>query len=376
MNPQRFKLIFAACPLLFCFPVLPLNAAESISSTDAIVDSALMKEAPAQSPISPVTGRNLSVADSTRALLFSHLKGAQSTVGIVTEDQTDKRGRIYDLKGDVRIARKGSQKWKKAKKNIRLEEGDMLLTGKNGAASMTFDETYLNVTHIPQNTRAVLRSIEPTDIYLEDGTLYNFFDGLQEGSRWKVSTPTTVAAVRGTHFLANYTAASGQVISAVFDVPEDGHISTVTLIDVLSNGLKGTTLDIPEGRQIDLKAGQQPDPSLFKDIDPYWIEQIQKTLAHLAELRAEQNGVLPPTGGEGDGVNDAMNDVYEGVQNNALNARDLAEDVLRKNASPSESESNNSPNLLDQDLPDQESQEPPSEEGPDCESHDGPPQPD
>ncbi len=218
---------------------------------------------------------------------------------LMVSDRADKKGRVYEIKGKVKISKKGSAEWKSLSNNNWIEEGDAVLTEKSAYVSVTFDARYLNVTHIPENTRAVFKSIEPLDLFVEDGTVFNIFDGLSPKSDWKVSTPTAVATVRGTYFAVHFTAGNGDLFTATFKVPDDGHESFVELMDVLSGGGTGNAVNIPEGNQIYLKEGQTPDPSMFGGISQEWLDQIQEILKRLMKFRQNQGGnVLPPTSGE------------------------------------------------------------------------------
>jgi len=219
--------------------------------------------------------------------------------GMAATGQLDKQARVFEVTGSVKIAPKGSDNWQQAKIGTMIQEGDVVLTAKGGQASITFDERFLNVVYIPENTRAVFRSIEPTDIYLEDGTVYNVFDGLAPGSGWKVSSPVAVAAVRGTHYLVRYQKADGSYVTAVLDVPEDGESSEIKLIEVLDNGEEGKDLNIPEGFQIELKEGQSPDEDLIEKLDPEWLALIEDFMQSLDDERKKSNQkYVPATSGE------------------------------------------------------------------------------
>ncbi len=213
----------------------------------------------------------------------------------MVSDRADKKARVFEVSGNVKVTKKGSADWKKLRANTWIEEGDTVLTEKGGKASVAFDAKYLNVTHIPENTRAIFRSIEPLDLFIEDGTVFNMFDGLTPNSQWKVSTPTAVAAVRGTYFVVRFTAANGDIFTATFNVPDDGHESKVELKDVQS----GSAVDIPEGKEVDLKEGETLDASQLDDISQEWLDQIEELLKEVAEKRRNQgSNRLPPTSGE------------------------------------------------------------------------------
>ena len=211
-------------------------------------------------------------------------------------DEQDRRGKVYEIKGDVKISR-GGKGWQRLDNSNYIERGDIVLTSAESYVSVTFDNEFKNVSHLPANTRAVFKNIEPLDLMIEDGTVFNIFDNLPTNSQWKVSTPTAVAAVRGTHYVVNFTAADGSLFTATFNVPDDGHQSFVQLIDLLGNGQEGGSMDVPEGSQIQLKEGEVPDSSLLSQVSEPWLSQILEILKRLAEFR-RKNGFLPPTNGE------------------------------------------------------------------------------
>lgn len=277
------------------------QGAYAVSSRDLSVDAALLGDGGNMGMLPPTGAQGaLGVAASAGAQGLGAAQGSMKgqLSGLDNKSAEDKKGRIYEFKGKVRISRKEGEGWTQAKIGTMVREGDVVITSEGSSVSITFDDTFLNVTHIPENTRVVFRSIEPTDMFLEDGTIYNMFDGLKHGANWKVTTPTAVAAVRGTWWLVNYTSASGEFISATIQLPDDGVSSSVDVIDILENGSEGSTVNVPEGNQINLAANQEPDPSLLQKIDLEWLEKIQSSLEEVIAQRAENNDPLPPTGND------------------------------------------------------------------------------
>lgn len=319
----------------------PVQAADNSKSRDVSVDNLMVKNQ-GWMGVLPATAGEAAV-DAKLAgpgnFVNTTFPPARNLSGLVTADRSDKRARVYDIKGSVKMAKKGSQDWKEVKKDARIEEGFIVLTGKESYASVTFDLNYLNAVHIPENTRAYFRSIEPTDVVLEDGTIYNFLDGLSSNESWKVSTPVAVAAVRGTHYLVSFTSASGEFIEATINVPDDGHESSVEVISV-KDGKEGSSADIPEGYQIDLTEGETPDAATLEKIDPKWLQQIEDVLKKLAELR-KIGEPLPPTAGEfvEPGVLDpAGPDTVSGNSDNNLDPQDTALTPDEPSSSSSEEE--------------------------------------
>ncbi|MBN1688835.1 MAG: hypothetical protein JW893_07010 [Candidatus Omnitrophica bacterium] len=294
---QRKIFLYVICVFLISFHA---DAAQKSGGRDAQVDAALI--GPGMAGVLPATGsQSMSQAVSSSGagqFIDPGAVGRTSVKGVITMDQTDQWARVYQVNGNVKIASEGSDDWKKVKEGTVIQKGDVVVTNEGSSASITFDESLMNVTFIPENTRAVFRSIEPTDIYLEDGTIYNVFENLPKGSGWQVSNPVAVAAVRGTWYLVQYQASNGELITAVFDVPEDGQTSQVALIEVLEDGTEGSEVDIPEGFQIRWAAGDPLDSDLLEKIAPEWIQAIEGFLENLIEERKDNQGGLPPTGGE------------------------------------------------------------------------------
>lgn len=299
---MKSKSIFTAVAFAACFGALIQRAnAESPVVRDLAVDQALMADG-GMSGVLPPTGaqpfpgllpsgaRNHYV-DPVIPSMSQMPKGA-------AESRTDRQARVYEVTGDVKISSPSGSDWEPVLKGMIIKAGQIVLTSKDGSVSVTFDEAFSNVVHVPGGTRAVFRSIEPTDIGLEDGRIYNLFDGLSASKNWTVSTPTAVAAVRGTYFLVQFKSANGDFLSAVFDVPDD-HASKIELVDLLANGAEGSSVDIPEGNQIDLTDGAVLDESMLEGIDSEFLEEMRHVLEQLIDERAARYGeILPPTNGE------------------------------------------------------------------------------
>lgn len=115
----------------------------------------------------------------------------------------DHEASIYAVQGDVQILHKDTPTWERAQKGHKILEGDQIKTAPASYADISYNEFYLDNVRIEENTFAEFKSIEPTHLVLLDGKLFNILDGLA-GSPYEVSTPSTVAAVRGTRFQAAF----------------------------------------------------------------------------------------------------------------------------------------------------------------------------
>jgi hypothetical protein len=314
----------------FVFPVLMLfalsfalrttMASEKAVSPDAIVDTALQAD--------PTPAGRSGYAPSPSSLA-SYTPGTAPV--LITTMEDDQKAQIYDMKGTVKVGKKGGKEWLRAEKGMFIEPGDVLLTSKFGRAMVTFDQRYMNVVEVKANTRAVFKAIEPTELAIEDGTVYNIFDSLPKNSSWNVSTPTSVAAVRGTRFFVQYKTLSGEIVAANFNVEEDQ--SLVTLIDVLPDGSEGASLDIPEGKSIFLSQDQFPDASHLEGIDPKILREFKEILEKVLEMR-KKGQQLPTTAGEFD----PTPNLQQNILDNAVPELDQVLDIRNQNLPPPDQE--------------------------------------
>lgn len=310
MKKKQILVIAALCLSVSAY------AYSQTSARDADIDAKM--NAGSLMGVAPPTGSQaLPVSPATGAQKFidPYLPAAMHLSGVIL-GQTDGKARVYKVDGNVTIISKESPVEKKLKKNATIKPGDTIRTGAGASVSIAFDESYQNAVHIPQNTQALIDSIEPTNIIIENGTVFSAVDGLPQGSTWKVTTPSAVAAVRGTLYLVSFQAADGRFYSATVNVPDDGKTSAVDIQEIVGDA----SVDIPEGKEITLVQGQAPDDSLVKDLDPSTLDEIIKFFEELIKLREAEENVAPPTSGEttGLGVLDPAGSGVVGGENDPL----------------------------------------------------------
>ena len=157
--------------------------------------------------------------------------------GIAGQDNglRDHLAKVFNFDGDVRVLKHGSSQWMKVQKDMLLETGDQILTAKKSSIEIAYDPYFLNIARIEQNTKAEFRSIEPTDLHLEDGTIFSALDGLA-GNNYQISTPTAVAGVRGTTFDVSFDAPTGAIEANVYP-DASGHIGEIFLDPVGQGGV-------------------------------------------------------------------------------------------------------------------------------------------
>lgn len=112
---------------------------------------------------------------------------------------------VKEFHGDVQIQRAVSEKTIKVFKNMRLEEGDKIITGKDSKVILTADSDK-EIT-IAANTIAILSEFKKngtstdTVITIQAGGVGSKIDKkLDKNSNYKIKTPTAVMGVRGTEF--------------------------------------------------------------------------------------------------------------------------------------------------------------------------------
>lgn len=153
----------------------------------------------------------------------------------------DHKAQIFETEGEVSVLKKDSEIWQKAVKGMVLEEGDKIVTGAASHVDIAYDHFFLNIVRIKEKTKGEFRSIEPTQLFLEDGTIFSALDGLA-GQTYQISTPTAVAGVRGTTFDVGYDAQTGNLETHVFP-DQSSHIGKIAL-----TGEDGKEFQIVEGQ--------------------------------------------------------------------------------------------------------------------------------
>lgn len=184
---------------------------------------------------------------------------------------TDHKASVLNLGGEVKILREGARDWTTLSKQDVIRKGDQIKTLEESFVEIAYDDSYLNIARIGSNTFAEFRAIEPTDIFLSDGSIYSSLEGLLKDSTYEVATPQAVGGIRGTEFLRLYQASTGADTTLV---PE----GVVETFQVLSDGLLH-----PEA--IHVKAGQtfyfdrdMLKTKGFHEIQPVQLNEEQKKM--------------------------------------------------------------------------------------------------
>lgn len=227
--------------------------------------------------------------------------GEMVTGTAALEELEDHKAEVFFVKGEVKMMKKGTDAWTLAEKGMTIDEGDQILTSEGGYIEIAYDKHYLDIARIGEKTRAEFLSIEPTNVLLEDGSIFSALDGLPKGSSYKVTTPTAVAAVRGTHFDVSFSSATKEFFAATIPVTDDGHESMIEVINLKPDGSEGPKALLNEGIQVKLEHNQMIDPQGLKPIDPIVMDQAKghfdgmaQRVPNFRELREEGKILFVP----------------------------------------------------------------------------------
>ncbi len=240
-------------------------------------------------------------------------------------DLNDHLALIFDFNGEVRVLKHGAEQWMPAQKKMKIEIGDQLLTGKDSQVDIAYDSHFLNIARIGANTKAEFRNIEPTDIHMEDGSIFSALDGLKKGEGYQISTRTAVAGVRGTHLFVSDLA--GFTTVAVYEEPGNHGA------EVIQHYLDAQhTFDVKEGQE--LKIGPQ-GAGAFNPISDEVIKAGQEFLGHLEQVEVLRE----------EGLNAFNESIEGGIPEEMLNRLSaVADNYLDSAVPPGE-------NFLDIDAP-------------------------
>lgn len=173
--------------------------------------------------------------------------------------------RIISVEGQVRILTASTSLWTAALKDMPVHAGDKFDTGEGGEVDIAYDEYFMNVTHLKENTRAEILTVAPVNIRLEDGSVFNALDALKDNS-YQITTDMAVIAVRGTHFDVDYDSQAQQISAASLETSIPGHESRIYVYDPSLS--PETAVEVSENRQIDFRRGEPVAMDRIREVAP------------------------------------------------------------------------------------------------------------
>ncbi len=232
------------------------------------------------------------------AIMIQPMFASESAVPLTDKDQSliDHQATVLSIEGTAQILKKSFPSWQELKAGARVDQGDQIKTSENSAVNIQYDLFMQNHCRISANTIAEFKSIEPTQVNLVDGTIFNMLNGLPAGSPYEVTSPTVVASVRGTVFVSSYnpvkstesfSVAEGEV--RVYPLKED-HLTPQKTRGVSVRKLETIEVDFsnPE-KGISINAPRIMDPSevlLIQEMQDALQAEIEKHSGGEATLHA------------------------------------------------------------------------------------------
>lgn len=231
---------------------------------------------------------------------------AKQEAAAAAKSLSDGQAVVDEVEGKAFLTKSGNPIQVRLKEGDVIEAGDSVYTEKGASLTISFDDEKLNVIKIPAENKAVFVSIEPTDIRLEDGSIFSAVDGLAEGSTWKVSTPAAVVAVRGTTFEVTYAADSGEFDAVTFEDEKTDKFSAIEIQSLQG----GEAVRVVEGKQLSFSRGQAPRMDLVRAValdrstrGTQMREKVQAQREKNRQIREEKRKKLDEASGQGNPPN-------------------------------------------------------------------------
>ncbi|HED09230.1 MAG TPA: hypothetical protein ENJ10_00945 [Caldithrix abyssi] len=166
---------------------------------------------------------------------------------------------VIKAKGEVMIKNKTTGKSVKARRGLRLNDGDKISTGKKGRVAIKFidDNSLLRIR--PNSNCQISAKKEKNsvakNIFVEFGSI--FASITRQRSRFRVTTPTSVASVKGTRFWTVQEFKGKTMYFGEEGVVELANDSGVALLHSGETGIVTSKSSKPLVRKT--KAGEKPD---------------------------------------------------------------------------------------------------------------------
>lgn len=114
-------------------------------------------------------------------------------------------------KGKVDVKKSGKTSDSKLKRGFRLADGDKIVTGNKSYAALRFIDDR-SLVRIRSNSTCTIRGKKEKNqilknVYVEVGTIFARIS--KQKGRFQVTTPTSVASVKGTEFIADHRGKNG-----------------------------------------------------------------------------------------------------------------------------------------------------------------------
>lgn len=225
------------------------------------------------------------------------LPGLGSEGGLALAADTLRVAKFIATQGDVKVLRAGGEKPFPAFKGMGLTQGDTVVTGKDGQATLEVAED--KEMKIAKNTRLMISELvqslqdnaDKTSFYLKAGQVYtNVKKTLAPGAKYEIRTPTAVMGVRGTQFFVNLSNGLAQVVTL------EGQVTVTISQQVTGDDGTVTTQNVEiqvQPNQIFVQSGSETGPTQYN------LETITSNdnlslfvLETLQEINEQQPGLI------------------------------------------------------------------------------------
>jgi len=215
---------------------------------------------------------------------------------------------IIYIKGRVEVKSSGSTSWQRARTGQEVFIGDAIRTARRSGVDIALDEAKENIIRLDARTMIILNSVIPGEINrieLSEGTILASVENVAEGLGFEISTPSTVAGVRGTGLRVESRGGVDTVGAYKDDVSVKLFDEGGNLLDevALKEGFKVLVEQFKEiGELMELLEGERED---WND----WMQELQDLLSEMGD-RSE--------GGAGSGditdIQEKLDDIIEGMK--------------------------------------------------------------
>lgn len=193
-----------------------------------------------------------------------------------------------------------------------LTTGETIETGPGGYVDLSLDPQRKNITRIEENTKAVLRSLDPGTIDIVEGSIFAKLRALPKKSEFQVETPIAIAVVRGSAYRTSHAEGEGTKVYNYSNSPVYVYAKNA---DGKAEG-EPAVLSYEEKTEVKNKGEAPAEPKLMSTAEK---EGGSSDLSALEDYDQDKGGA---TGGAGSGEEEAKNVLREMAR--AYEAKDLA----------------------------------------------------
>ncbi|MBN1534297.1 MAG: FecR domain-containing protein [Spirochaetes bacterium] len=222
-----------------------------------------------------------------------------------------REGAVNFVTGEVFIITDGSKV--KAKVGDAVKKGSSIETGAKSMVDVYFGNNVIKVlekslVRIDKLTTVLATNTERSEIYVEHGRLFSkVVRKLAKGETYRIKTPTTIAAVRGTEFLVaqeekkstvacldgqvavlnkSLMGEAGTVETQEAEAPAEEKFNLEEGLDALNKSLegKGAVVVIDGGEEV---AVEQNRPMTVQELSESNRKMMQDILSNIRELQAD-----------------------------------------------------------------------------------------